>query len=329
MRNIVKSSFLACMLIFGNCWSSQLMAQTENLACKAVAEQYEKKYNGGDYEGIFAMFDANMQNALPLEKTKETLNILNTMFGKIKKSTFIKNKDATNTYKTECENGLATLIVTVDANSKIRGLRMKPFEDGTIPKIERNITKMVLPFNDTWDIVWGGDTKELNYHVESNEQKGAFDIVIFDKKGRSYKKKGEKNEDYYAFGKELIAPCDGEIVALIDGIADNIPGVMDAKNTAGNMVIIKTANNEYVFLCHFKNQSIKVKKGDKVKQKQFLGLCGNSGNSSEAHLHFHIQNTGNLINGTGAKCYFDKIYVNGNIKTDYSPIQKEKVSNEK
>jgi murein DD-endopeptidase MepM/ murein hydrolase activator NlpD len=321
MRNIVKSCFLAFMLVF----SSQLMAQTEHPTCKIVAEQFEKKYNAGDYDGIFAMLDANMQSKLP----KDFLNNVSVGFGKIKKREFVKNKDAANVYKTEFDNQIAMLMVSVDASSKINGLYIKPFQDDTTPKIERNTTKMILPFNGTWDIVWGGDTKELNYHVEYAAQKGAFDIVIFDKKGKSYKKNGKKNEDYYAFGKELIAPCDGEIVALIDGIADNIPGVTDAKNTAGNMVVIKTVNNEYVFLCHFKNQSIKVKKGDKVKQKQLLGLCGNSGNSSEAHLHFHIQNTENLINGTGAKCYFDKIYVNGNLKTDYSPIQKEKVSNEK
>ena len=134
MRNIVKSCVLAFMLVFSNCWSSQLMAQTENLACKAVAEQYEKKYNAGDAEGVFAMFNGDMQSALPLEKTKETLNILNAMFGKIKSRTFIRNKDATNVYQVECEKDVATLVISIDANSKINGLLMNPFKKKTEDK---------------------------------------------------------------------------------------------------------------------------------------------------------------------------------------------------
>ena len=59
---------------------------------------------------------------------------------------------------------------------------------------------------------WGGDTKELNYHVVSTAQKNAFDIVIKDGKSKSYKTDGKTNEDYYAFGKEIFAPCDGIIV---------------------------------------------------------------------------------------------------------------------
>ncbi len=128
MRNIIKSCFLAFVLIFG---SQLATAQTENLACKAVAEQYEKKYNAGDFEGIFAMFDANMQSKLSLEKTKETLVFLNTKFGKIKSKTFVKNKDALNVYKVECEKDMATLVISIDANSKINMLLMNPFKKQT------------------------------------------------------------------------------------------------------------------------------------------------------------------------------------------------------
>ena len=63
------------------------------------------------------------------------------------------------------------------------------------------------------DSYLGGDTKELNYHVESEAQKNAFDILILNEKGNSFKTDGKTNEDYYAFGKDLIAPCDGEVVS--------------------------------------------------------------------------------------------------------------------
>jgi murein DD-endopeptidase MepM/ murein hydrolase activator NlpD len=151
--------------------------------------------------------------------------------------------------------------------------------------------------------------------------------VITDAQGKSHKNDGKKNDDYYAFGKELIAPCDGEVVTVIDGIEDNIPGEMNPIYLPGNTVVIKTANNEFLFFAHFKQNSIKVKQGQKVKKGDVLGLCGNSGNSSEAHLHFHIQNIANMVNATGAKCFFEKIVVNGTALTNYSPVKGDKIRN--
>lgn len=176
-------------------------------------------------------------------------------------------------------------------------------------------------------MIWGGDTKELNYHVENEAQKNAFDMVITNEKGNSFKTDGKTNEDYYAFGKELFAPCVGEVVLVVDGVKDNVPGILNPIYVPGNTVIIKTANNEYLFFAHFKQHSIVVKQGQQIKQGQLLGLCGNSGNSSEPHLHFHIQNVEDMLTATGVKCFFDAIIVNGEKKNDYSPVQKDKISN--
>lgn len=95
----------------------------------------------------------------------------------------------------------------------------------------------------------------------------------------------------------------------------------------GNTVVIKTKSNEYLFFAHFKKHSIRVKEGEEVKKGQLLGLCGNSGNSSEPHLHFHIQNTDDMTTGSGAKCFFERILVNGEVKTNHSPVKGEKVKN--
>lgn len=164
--------------------------------------------------------------------------------------------------------------------------------------------------------------------MESQAQKNAFDIVVKDTKGNSFKTDGKSNEDYYAFGREIIAPSDGQVVLVVDGVKDNKPGEFNPIYIPGNTVIIKTANNEYQFFAHFKQHSIKVAEGQKIKQGQALGLCGNSGNSSEPHLHFHIQNVENMNIATGVKCYFDKIMVNGQMKIDYSPIKGDQIRNE-
>jgi murein DD-endopeptidase MepM/ murein hydrolase activator NlpD len=270
-----------------------------------------------------------MKDFLPLNKTTDFLRGLKTQMGKITKRQFVKYENGTYaSYKTNFEKAVLAVNISVDNDSKINGLFVKLFTEDSIAVIERNTTKLILPFKEEWTVVWGGDTKELNYHVQNQAQKNAFDFVITDDKGNSFKTNGQTNEDYYAFGKELFAPCNGEVVLVVDGVKDNKPGTMNPVYLPGNTVIIKTANNEYLFFGHFKKHSIKVAEGEKVIQGQLLGLCGNSGNSSEAHLHFHIQNAEDLNAATGIKCYFDKLVVNGEVKTDYSPIQKDKIKSE-
>jgi murein DD-endopeptidase MepM/ murein hydrolase activator NlpD len=319
MRNIFLTIVLAFII-------SAMYGQTENLTYKAIADKFEANYNTGKYDSIFAMFSTEMQTALPLDKTAGFLTGLKSQAGQIVKRQFIKYENGTYArYKTNFERALFAVNISVDNNSKINGLFVKPFTEDNLPKLTRNLTKLKLPFKGEWTVIWGGDTKELNYHIESTAQKNAFDIVIKDAKGNSFKTDGLANDDYYAFGQQIFAPCDGEIVLVVDGVKDNMPGEFNPVYIPGNTVIMKTANNEYLFFAHFKQHSIKVTEGQKVHQDDVLGLCGNSGNSSEPHVHFHIQNVENMNIATGVKCYFDSLIVNGQIKTDYSPIKKDKI----
>ncbi len=82
-----------------------------------------------------------------------------------------------------------------------------------------------------------------------------------------------------------------------------------------------------MLVANFKKQSIKVKQGQQVKKGQILGLCSKSGNSSEAHLHFHIQNTENMLQATAIKCYFENVLVNGSVTSDHSPVKGERINN--
>lgn len=303
--------------------------QSEKPSYKAVADSFEVNYNSGNFDAIFSGFSPQMKSGLPLDKTLEFLTGLKKQAGRITKRAFVKYEQTYASYKTNFERALFSVNISIDNNSKINGLFVKPFKEDDLPKPDRNITPLILPFKGEWTVVWGGDTKLLNYHVESEAQKNAFDLVITNEKGNSFRTNGATNKDYYAFGQELLAPCDGEVVLVVDGIKDNTPGTLNPIYVPGNTVIIKTANNEYLFFAHFKQHSIKVQEGQKVTKGQLLGLCGNSGNSSEPHLHFHIQNVEDMNMATGIKSYFDQIFVNGQAKTDYSPIQKEKISNEK
>lgn len=70
-----------------------------------------------------------------------------------------------------------------------------------------------------------------------------------------------------------------------------------------------------------------MQEGDIVHQGQVIAQCGNSGNSTQAHLHLQLQNTIDLFNSLGAKLYFDNIIVNGELKRDYMPVKEDFVKN--
>jgi murein DD-endopeptidase MepM/ murein hydrolase activator NlpD len=97
--------------------------------------------------------------------------------------------------------------------------------------------------------------------------------------------------DFYGYGKELLAVADGTVVDTRDGVPDNpnykLPPFAFETGT-GNNVVIDIGNNKYAVYCHIIPGSIRVKKGDKVKEGDVIGLLGNSGQSEIPHLHFEV-----------------------------------------
>lgn len=179
------------------------------------------------------------------------------------------------------------------------------------------------PFNGQWFVVWGGGTRKLNRHKAKN-QKFAFDFLMVDKNKKTFKGKGFKNTDYYCFKKEILAPANGTVIKVVSGVKDNKPGFSNSPAT-GNALFIRHSKNLISILAHLKNNSIKVKAGNKVKTGQILGLCGNSGHSSEPHLHYHLQNSKDSKKAAGIKCYFENIFIKKKNKIreikSYSPIR--------
>jgi len=302
---------------------STTFAQQEKSNFKLMSTKFVDLFNTNKNDSIVEMFSSEMAAALPLDKFTQVTTGLKTQLGNIKNIRFVRLQNTTALYETTFEKATLAMSITLNSTNQIAGLLFKPYSEAKV--IERNTTKMQVPFKGEWSVTWGGDTKELNYHVESVAQKNAFDILIRDSSGLTHKGDGQKNEDYYAFGKELYAPCDGEVVLVVDGVKDNIPGTLNPVYVPGNSVIIKTINGEFAFFAHFKKHSIVVKQGQKITTGELLGLCGNSGNSSEPHLHFHLQNVEDMNVAVGAKCFFDLILVNNALKTDYSPVKGDKI----
>jgi len=118
--------------------------------------------------------------------------------------------------------------------------------------------------------------------------------------GKTYQGDSTDNKNYRAYGAEILAVADGVVTQTKDGIPQNVPNQppivpITLETVGGNHVIMEIGSGEigsglFAFYAHMQPGSVRVKVGDKVRRGQVLGLLGNSGNSSEPHLHFHICN---------------------------------------
>lgn len=184
-----------------------------------------------------------------------------------------------------------------DHSDVIVGMMLMPLQ--SYPETDQQFTKMEyqMPITEEWFVGWGGTNELANYHYAIESQRYAYDLLVM-KDDSTYNGDPTQNESYYAFGKDVIAPADGTVVAIESNIPDNEPvGVMNEKQLAGNYVVIDHGNGEYSLIAHLKYQSLTVHVGDKVKRGDVIGQCGNSGNSSEAHIHFQVMNAPDLLAG--------------------------------
>ncbi|MFJ5565946.1 M23 family metallopeptidase [Lysinibacillus xylanilyticus] len=208
------------------------------------------------------------------------------------------------------------VVASFDELNQIQRFYLKAFI--SYPKTDQQYTKnkYIMPIRDEWFVFWGGTNEFVNYHYVYENQRYAYDLVKV-QDGQSYQNSPIRNEDFYAFDEDIIAPADGKVVKVVDGINDNVPGEMDEHNAAGNYVVIEHANNEFSMIAHFKKNSILVKSGDTVTEGQLIGKCGNSGNSSEAHIHFQVMDAPEIVHGKSIRILF---------KDGKEPIQGDTIS---
>ena len=101
---------------------------------------------------------------------------------------------------------------------------------------------------------------------------------------------------FSSLGKPLYSPADGVVVSCSNGERDyrrplkqtigNKP--VSLRKLVGNHVLIETADRQFILLAHMLKQSLKVRVGDIVSVRDYLGDVGNSGNTTGPHLHIEI-----------------------------------------
>jgi murein DD-endopeptidase MepM/ murein hydrolase activator NlpD len=148
-------------------------------------------------------------------------------------------------------------------------------------------------------------------------QRFAIDWVQLYPDGKTYQGDPADNKNYRAYGLEIHSVADGVVTETKDGIPQNIPSEtaravpITLETIGGNHVIVDIGNGRFAFYAHMQPGSLRVKVGDKVRRGQVLGLLGNSGNSTEPHLHFDMCDASSMLACEGIPYAFASFEVLG------------------
>jgi hypothetical protein len=101
-----------------------------------------------------------------------------------------------------------------------------------------------------------------------------------------------RNESYFAYDQPLLAVADATVVSVVTDQPEARPHTfltgLRLDQYGGNQVILDLGSGAYAFYGHMKPDSATVRPGDRVRKGQEIGRLGNSGNTSEPHVHFHV-----------------------------------------
>ncbi len=154
--------------------------------------------------------------------------------------------------------------------------------EGTAP-----VARVRLPLDGPIQVGWGGDALATNYHAATPDQRWAYDLLV-----EPYLVGSADVHDYGCYGRDVVAPAAGVVTVARDGLPDHVPGVVsnDYANPTGNTVGLRLdETGTFLVLAHLAPGSVAVAVGAHVAEGERIGACGNSGNTSEPHVHLHRQ----------------------------------------
>ena len=158
-------------------------------------------------------------------------------------------------------------------------------------------------------------------------QRYAIDWVQIQKVDGTYSTwKGveDKNESYFCYDQPIYSVAAGKVAGMADGLAENVPHSgkyafeLTFENAGGNHVVVEIAPRRYVLYAHMKPGTVRVKLGDTVGVGDVLGHVGNSGSSTEPHLHMHVVDEPSFLAGNGLPYEFTAFEASGPVEADVS-----------
>ncbi len=191
---------------------------------------------------------------------------------------------------------------------------------GYRPDPDRAPVVLALPFRGTWLAINSPARRVPSHGTHFLGQTFAIDFVAVDPGRRTGAVRdwrslvaAEPAERFYAYGQPILAPADGRVIAVHDSEPDHparrspvavVPYLLTQRSRlrgglgaiAGNHVILMLDDpGPYVALVHLRAGSIRVRPGDTVTVGQQLGACGNSGNSTQPHVHVQVMDSPDLL----------------------------------
>lgn len=181
-----------------------------------------------------------------------------------------------------------------------------------------------LPFTGRW-LTQNSPARRVPSHgTDMFGERYAIDFVGVDERHRTAGRRDwrtllatEPPERYFSFGRPILAPAEGTVVKVHDGEVDHagrrsqlalVPYVLGQASRvrqgvnaiAGNHVVIAVnGSGPFVALVHLRAGSFRVAAGDRVVVGQPLAECGNSGNSTQPHVHMQVMDSQDLAVARG------------------------------
>jgi hypothetical protein len=145
----------------------------------------------------------------------------------------------------------------------------------------------------------------------------AIDYVQLSADGTVFTGDRSKPESYPYFGVDIHAVADGPVVAVLDGLPEQVAGQgpvgLPLDQYAGNHVVQDIGDGNYALYAHLKTGSVKVKPGDRLTSGQVIANLGNTGNTDAPHLHFHVMSTPDPLRSNGLPFVFKDFILDGRL----------------
>jgi murein DD-endopeptidase len=153
-------------------------------------------------------------------------------------------------------------------------------------------------------------------------QRYAIDWVQVGQDLQTHRGDPKDNRNYLCFGSDVLAVADGVVVEVKDGIPENVPNAapivpITLETVAGNHIDLDLGGGVYAMYAHLQPGSLRVKLGDKVRRGQVLALVGNTGNSTEPHLHFQLMDRNSPLASDGLPYELPQFTVTRRITGDF------------
>lgn len=146
--------------------------------------------------------------------------------------------------------------------------------------------------------------------------------------------------EYPAFGRPVLSMVDGTVVTAVGRHRDHrarsgalslvymiaegaVREIGGPRFVIGNHLVIRTDDGVFAVVAHLRKGSLRVRVGDAVRAGDPVGDCGNSGNSSEPHVHAQLMDRRSPLTGQGIPMAFADIEVEGERRASGIPANGE------